>query len=244
MADEAKEAAAEQLQTTEPVTEAATPVEKEETIGEVLQVEEPKKEPKLVPEAVLLEYKKDNKELRRELKDLKTLIENGGSKKEVSSDLKAIAEEHDVDPEFLQKFAAAVKAQAESELEDKFSSKLRPLEEKEKAKEIEAKISAAYKKAIEDQPEYKDLVTKKAFESLVRDPSNANKTLSSILEESYGHLVTGKRTLETAKPGGGKEDAEVDFDRAKTDSDYFKQIMSDPHMKKKYNDNIAARLNL
>jgi len=60
--------------------------------------------------------------------------------------------------------------------------------------------------------------------------------MTQILEEAYGNAITGKRTIETTKPGGGKEPTEVDYHRAQTDSEYFKQIMDSPNLKKKYNE--------
>jgi len=59
-----------------------------DTIEETLEKMEAKDklEPRLVPQAVLLEYKNQNKELKRDIKELKGLIESGATKKEVSED--------------------------------------------------------------------------------------------------------------------------------------------------------------
>ena len=228
--------------TTETATTEAT-VEKEVTVGEALNVE-PKKEPRLVPEAALIEYKKENKELAKEIKELRKAIESGASKKEVSEDIKSIAEEYGVDEEFLGKLASTIKSQAEAEAEAKVSSKLKPLEEKEKAERMNQAFEEHFSKVIESMPEYKDIVNKEIIKVLSLDPKNANKSFAKILEEAYGHLVVGKRTIESTKPRGGAGDTEIDFNKAKSDSEYFNEILSNPELKKKYNDNLAERLRL
>lgn len=227
---------------TEAVAETKVEAKKEETVGEALSE---KKEPRMVPEAVLLEYKNANKELKKDLKELKALIESGASKKEVSTDLKAIADEHNVDAEFLQKFAEAIKAQAEKEIEEKVSSKLKPLEEKEKREKLDSIFKENYLRALEANPEYKDIANEAVIKSLSLDPSNQNKTWSQLLEMTYGHLVTGKKTMETSTARGGKDDNQkVDFDRATTDSKYFAEIMANPELKKEYNETLVQRLKL
>jgi hypothetical protein len=240
---EVKDAQEVESKETETVTEAVaeTKVEavKEETVGEVLNPE--KKEPKLVPEAVLLEYKNANKELKRDLKELKTLIESGATKKVVSTDIKAIAEEHNVDIDFLEKLASALEARAD----EKVSSKMKPLEEKERLSKINEVFEASYAKALEKMPEYKDIANKEVIKSLSLDPANQNKTWTQIIEGAYGHLIQGRKTFESSAPSGSKgDDQEVDFDKARKDSNYFNEVMASPTLKAKYNNGLAERLKL
>lgn len=230
---------------TETVTEAVVEsvatedTKKEETIGEALGTET-KKEARLVPEAALIEYKKENKELVKEIRELKKSIESGATKKEVSSDLKALAEEYGVDENFLSKLVSVTQAEAEAKL----SSKLQPLEDEKKAEKIEKIFNENFDKALEDMPEFKGIANRDVIKSLCLDPKNSNKTFAKILEESYGHLVTGKRTIESTKPRGGAGDATIDFDKAKKDTSYFTEIMSNPELKKKYNEELVKRINL
>jgi len=91
-------------------------------------------------------------------------------------------------------------------------------------------------------PEYENLVNREVIKVLSLDPKNANKTFAQLIEETYGKAITGKRTIETTKPGGGKEPTEIDFDKALKDTEYFKEIMSNPTLKKKYNDSISSRV--
>lgn len=248
MTDEVKTAPVVEAKITEPAkTEAVTEPEvkevkavKEATIGETLDTE--KKEPKLVPEAVLLEYKRQNKELAKDVKELKALVESGAPKKEVSATIKALGEEYPDSKEFIEKFYTAVKAEVETETEDKFTSKLKPLEDEKRSVKIDKIFNENYDKTLESLPEYNGVANKEVIKSLVLDPKNANKTFSKIMEEAYGHLIQGRKTLEPTKPGGGRDDAEIDFAKAQTDGDYLKTLLADPQTKKKYNDELTKRL--
>jgi hypothetical protein len=248
---EVKDAAEVQDNTTKTVTktvaevkpEGSTEVKKEETIGEVLADKKP--EPRMVPEAALLEYKNSNKELKKDLKELKDLIESGASKKEISTDLKALADEHNVDPEFLSKFAESIKAQNKKDIDDEVSARLKPLEEKDKKAKIDKIFKENYDKALEAMPEYKDIANEAVIKSLSLDPANQNKTWTQIIEEAYGHLITGKRTMESPTARGGRDDnQDVDVARASKDPSYFKEVMADPVKKAKYNAGLAERLKL
>lgn len=235
--DETKVVPAEESTTTETV-ETKTE-EKEVKISDTLDAPVVEtKEPKMVPEAVLIEVKKENKQMAKDLRDLKALVESGATKKEISSDLKEIADKHNVDADFVNEFAEAVRGKVEKEIDEKN----KPMQEKQAAQEWDAKFSEAYDKAISENPEYKDLAKKDVIKALIKsNPENLNKPWAKILEESYGHLVTGRKTLETTKPRGGVEDTSVDLSRAARDPEYFKEVMADPELRKKYNDDLAKR---
>ena len=101
-----------------------------------------------------------------------------------------------------------------------------------------------FTKTMAEMPEYEKIVNRDVIKTLALDPRNANKTFAQIIESAYGHLITGKRTLETTKPGGGKEDTTIDFNKARSNGEYFKEIMADPELKKQYNSEIEKRLKL
>jgi hypothetical protein len=177
------------------------------------------------------------------MKEVQKSIEAGASKKEVTTDLKALSEKHGVDADFLQEFAEAVRANAEKEVEEKVNSKLKPLEEKEKADKINDAFNTHYEKALKQVPEYEGIVNKEIIKALTLNPANAQKTFIQIIEEAYGHLITGKRTLDVATTRAGKNDSqEVDLDKAKKDQEYFKEVMANPVLKKKYNEKLTDRL--
>ena len=252
MTDEVKDAPTseetkqEEAGISEPEKAEVKPEAKEDTLGGIFQTDKPEKKPesKMVPEAVLLEYKKDNKELKKDIKDLRKLIEDGASNKEVSQELKDIAEEHNVDPDFLAKLARSIKAQTKAEMEDELSSKMKPIEAKAQQENIDKKFEEHFAKVLEAMPEYKDIVSKDVIKSLALNPANANKSFAKILEESYGHLLKGKKTLEPTSPRGGQGDMEIDYAKAQKDSKYFAEIMADPELKKKYNEDLHKRIKL
>lgn len=244
MAEEAKKVPVEESKDTKTV-EAKTDEgkKKEATAGEVLdgKKKEGEKEVKMVPEAVLIEYKKESKATQKELVRLQKLIEDGASKEVIDTDLKALAEEYGVDPEFARKFAAAVRKEADADADEKVKKATKPLEEKERAEKREKVFEEHYEKALAEMPEYKKIVNKAVIKKLAFDPENADKTFPEIIESAFGHLVPGKKTLEPTKPRGGKENPTVDVAKAQTDPDYFKEIMADPELKKEYNKGMAVR---
>ena len=230
-------------------TEATAEVEveaqaetKEATVGEIMEQEAVKAE--TVPLATFLELKNNNKDLARQMKDLQKQIESGASKKEVSSDLKAIAEKHNIDEDFLQDLANTIRSSAKAEVEEELESKLKPLQDKEKAEKLDKAFDSQWDKLMEAMPEYKDIANKSIIKSLAFNRDNANKTFAKILEEAYGKLVAGKQTMETSKPGSGKsDDSEIDFAKV-NNPEYFKQIMDNPNLKAKYNKDLVTRLGL
>lgn len=235
---------------TAPADGAKPEAKKEETVGEALDVTPksegtpPKKEePETVPLATFLEIKGDNKKLTKQIEDLQKTIESGASRGEVSADLQAIADEHNVDPKFLKDLEKAIRAKAKQEATEEVETKLKPLQEKERAEKINTAFNAGFSKAMESMPEYDGIVKKDVIKALSLLPENANKTFAQLIEESFGHLITGKRTIDAGSSRAGKNDTgEVDIKRAQTDPDYFKEVMANPITKKKYNDSMTDRI--
>lgn len=245
MADQPKDAPAEEDKKTDPADAKADESNKDDkkdaTVGEALksaQKTEKKEEARMVPEAVLLEYKKENKELFKELQGLKKLIEDGANKAQIAPDIKSLAEKHKVDVDFLNEFAAAVRQAAKEDIK----SEVKPIEEREQAARLETVFNENFDKTLSELPEYKSLVNKDVIRALAFDPRNANKTFAQIFEMAYGHLVTGKKTLDSTKPRGGKGDTKVDVARAQRDPEYFKEIMADPDLKRQYNEGLHDRI--
>ena len=97
---------------------------------------------------------------------------------------------------------------------------------------------------MEKMPDFKGLADPDVIKTLSLDPKNANKTLTQIVEDTYGNFLTGRRTVETTTPRGGKEPEKIDFARMTKDPSYYKEVMSDPDRKKEYNNNLHERLPL
>ena len=226
------------------ITETAETVAeiKEVTIGDALHEE--KRLPKMVPESVLIEYKKESKSVRRELDSLKKSIEEGATKTEVKQSISDLASKHNIDASFLNEFAKAMKEEAEADIEDRIASKMKPIQDKEISEKREKIFEEHFNKTLEAMPEYKNLINKDVIKSLALNPANRDKTFAQIFQDSYGHLVTGKRTLESTKPRGGAKDTTIDLQRASRDEAYLKEVLSDPQLKKVYNEGLAQRNNL
>lgn len=212
---------------------------KTETISEALGTEPetaaPIKESRMVPEAVVIELKK-------ELKALKRSIDNEASPKQVSSDIKTLADKHNIDSEFLGELVATIREDSKSDFEANLSSRLKPLEEKERSTRIDSAFETHFARALEISPEFKGVVNKDVIKTLSLDPKNSQKTFNQLIEESYGHLVQGKRTLDASGGNSRTDTSTVDLARAKTDGEYFKEVMANPALKKQYNDQLTNSL--
>jgi len=213
----------------------------EQTLGDVLGTQtEPKTELKnqtrTVPESKFLELKKEMKELKREAK--------GRSNVEISESIDDFSKKFNLPSEFTSELTALISQENKKSVEDVINSKVKPLEEKEKAKQIDKNFNEAYKKVLEEMPEYKNIASKEVIKAMALNPNNSKKKFSEILEISYGHLIRGKATMENTVNRADKFMGEIDMTKAKKDTEYFKQIMADPVSRKKYNENIEKRLNL
>lgn len=234
-----------------PAADPAKPAADSVKVGEALETTPPaaanpapeseKSQPRMVPEAVVIQLKKDMKILQKKVESGETAAS------EISDSLKDIGTKHNVDPAFLQEFAAAVRSESESEFNARLEKELEPFK-KQSAEANQAKVDKVFaehfKKTLESMPEYKGVANEEVIKALALNPKNANKTFADIFEEAYGHLVGEKRTFDGAGPGSGKDNAEIDFDRAAKDTKYFDSIMANPTLKQKYNEGIEGRLKL
>ena len=228
------------VEVTQPETTVQTEQEvtKEPTVAEQLHVEE-KKQVDMVPIARLNKEIQRKKELETRIAELEAKAsENNMSKAEITSDLKALAEEHNIDAGFLDKLAKTIKAQAEADIDEK----LRPIAERDLSEKREKAFTEHFGKALESMPEFKGVVNADVIKQMAFNPANANKTFPQLIEEAYGNSVQGKRTIETATPRGGAQPQTVDVTKARQDPEYFKQVMADPALKKQYNDSLEKRI--
>lgn len=226
--------------TPEATASVKTEPEKMETVSEALGINETpvaKEEVKVVPEAVFLEVK-------RELKALKRRLDTGEepTKKEVSASIKSIADKYSLDDEFLGELVSAVRSESKSEFEDTLAAKLGPIQERDREEKIDKAFTGAYARAIEAAPEFKGIANSSVIKALSLDPKNSNKTFNQLLEEAYGHLIEGKRTVDAPHGGNKGDNMVLDMARAKTDPKYFAEIMDNPVLKKQYNEKLPESL--
>lgn len=242
MTDEVKVASAGSENTAEAKVEAEVTKPEDTIISDVIKADlEPEKfKAKMVPEAVFLEEKRERKELAKELKDIKKLLEEGASVKEVSADVKEIAEEFGLTEQAVSKLIAKVGEQTKAEYDKEIEAKLRPIQERERSEKEQKTFDEHYQKLMDAMPEFNGIATKEAVRSLALDPRNANKTFAKILEDSFGHLVAGRQTIEKTQARGGVSDAPVDIGRMVKDMEYYKEVMANPELKKQYNESTFA----
>lgn len=213
----------------------------EKSIGEIINEPEVKEKPTVGLDK-FLEVKREKKELEKKLEELVRAKEEGATQSEVSEDLEALATEYNIDKSFLQKIAKSIESRAEKSMEERINAKLEPITKREREERVNTIFSKTFSETLESMPEYKGIANPDVIKALATNPANAKKTMSQILEEAYGNAITGRRTIERTIPGGGKEPTDVDFKRAQSDSEYFKQIMDNPNLKKKYNDKAQSEV--
>jgi len=209
----------------------------DKTIGDVLDTPKVVEKPaNVVPESAFLKEKMARKDAEKRLKELEAKIGDGATDKEVSTDIASIAKEFDIDPNFLDKFARSIRSETEKEVEDKISQKFKPLEDAKENDRIERIFSAEFNRVIGTMPEFSQVVNPNVIKTLSLLPSNQTKTLSQLIEETYGSAITGKRTIQSTTPGGGKEPQSLDYARAQTDTEYRRNVVfADPKLKAEYN---------
>ncbi len=227
------------VQTTpEPAAPApAEPAKSEPTVAEMMG----QKKVENVPIARLNKEIQRKKELEKEVQDLRDKLASGNTTEaQVSTDLKALAEEHNIDPTFLDKLAKTIKAQAESDMEEK----LRPLTERDAKDTRDKAFNEHFSKTLEAMPEFKGVVNPSVIKQMAMNPENSEKTFSQLIEEAYGNTIQGKRTMETNVPRGGGRPEGLDVARATKDSEYFKEVMANPELRRQYNEGITSRVKL
>lgn len=124
----------------------------------------------------------------------------------------------------------------------KLAERLETIEQKEKVAKMEAGFAIGLEKALQNAPEYREVVNVSVIKALAFNPANANKTYRQLLEEAYGNAITGRRTVETTTPRGGAKDTKLDRERAKNDTAYRREVLADPELRKQYNEGLTDRV--
>jgi len=234
----AKNTEAEETEISEEETEASEETPKETSAEPTIEETIGEQPDDRVPLKTFLEIKNEKKALERELKRVRSSAQQGATKSEIRADLQAIADKYDVDVDFLTELSSVIYAQAKGDAEEA----IKPVLEKEAKERVDKALTENINKALEVMPEYEGVVNKDVLKSLARLPENKNKTFQQLIEETYSKTVTGKRTMETSTPRGGKE---LVYDESRiNDPEYFSEVMASPELKKKYNDSLVDRLKL
>lgn len=222
-------------QPTEAPAEEVKEVSQQPSIADIIgEKQEEKPEPKTVPEAAFLEEKKARKALERELKSLRSQIEEGATVKEVNSSLDDIAEEFGVDKKFLSKLTSALRKDVEAEAENKVNARLKPFEEQSRAERIKSAFEQHYNAAMKELKDYDGIVNKDVIFALSLNSANASKNIPQLIEETYGNAVSGRRSIESTTPQRAAMTGDLDFERAGKDSEYLAFVMKEPKLKAQF----------
>lgn len=222
-------------------TVSSTEATKEETIADAIKDKEETKIPDSIPYNRFKEKVDENKELASRVAELeKAIQDNDMSKREVSTEVKDIAEEYGIDESVLDKLASRLQARAQQTIDEK----LAPLTARERADKQDKILTQMLDKALEANPDYSSVVNKDIIKQLALSPANANKTFSQLLSDVYGNVVSSpeRKTMETIQPGKSEVIDTVDYNRAQKDSEYFSKIKADPKLKEEYNKQMVQQL--
>ena len=214
--------------------------ETQQTIGELSEEiyneeSEEHASEKTVPEYAFVAQKKALIAAEKELKALRESMQYQESTQyEQLTGVDAIADKYNIDREFMNELKSTI----ENDLDAKYASKESA---KEKADKFNDAFSKQYNTALERGPEFQTIANPDVIKTLATLPQNKNKTVSQLLEETYGNALTGKRTIETTQPGGGKDPEPLDFAKAEKDINYFNEVMADPKKKAQYNEAMLKK---
>ena len=207
------------------------PEQKEETVSEMLGNSQTSES---VPLNKFLNEKKQRKELEKRIKELEE-----SKTKDVSEGVKSLAEKHNLDVSVVEDLVGAIRSEATAEFDDK----LKPILEKERKAKFESAFNDMYQKAIDRNPQYKDIAKKSVIKALSLDPSNANKTFSNLMEENFGHLIEKKKSFESGSQGvNSMEETSVDFEKAQQGGEYYDKVMANPKLKEEYSAKLLKLL--
>ncbi len=209
--------------------------QQEETAEQIAEKANGKQESKTVGIDKFLDEKKGRKQAEKALKELQEKIAGGdATDDELSDDIADIAKEFpEINPRFLKLMEKMAERKAEK--------KMKPITEKEKQDNFDKIVEERFNTVLDSYPEFKGIANLSVIKALVKDPSNAHKKVSQIIEDTYGGLIQGRKTIESTKPNGGKEPAMLDYDRANKDATYFDEVMNNPKLKAEYNTEMLKR---
>lgn len=176
--------------------------------------------------ADLMEFKKENRELKRMMRDeiiptmkeMQQQIKNGSlSKQEVKDELDALAEKYELEPEFVRELAGAIKSKTTKEVEDKYLSDIKEIkEDRARGKEVsrEARIKQAvvteFDRVIAENPGYAKLAKKDAVTKLILSNSEyQDMAMEDVLAEIYGDI--SEPGMDGYTPQGANHTKQVDL---------------------------------
>lgn len=173
-------------------------------------------------------------DLQAEINKLKATAMTGSKTvTEINNDLKKLADEHNVDPDFLGKLVSTVttatREEIRAELEKDYTPKIAKIEQERNMEKANVKFKELYAKTMKTMPEYDGIVNEDVIRALAFSSGNAKKTLPEIIEETYGAAVTGKKSIENAN--GSRETSTGEINLNKPSAEDWDKIENDPAAK-------------
>lgn len=178
-----------------------------------------------VPMSTFLDMKNELKELKSQIKENKT------APKDYAKGINDIIEKYDVDANFAQDFLELAKKEVRSE----FAPEIDKIKNAENKKQLDSRLSEMLTESLERNPEFKDYANKDVIKSLAQLPQNRNKTMTQILEDTYGRFAErGGKSLERSSYNQKNSD-DIDYNNLSEEEE--RDVLNDPQTAKKYAEN-------
>ncbi|MDC1191105.1 hypothetical protein N8148_02780 [Gammaproteobacteria bacterium] len=202
--------------------------EQDETMEELLgtKEEEVEKKDDSVPLAKFLE-------LKSELSEIKKAVM---SKSEKADTIEALADEYDVDIDFVSRLSKNIEAKTSKAIQDKYEPIIAKQQIEQQREKTDKMFDTVYGKAIESLPDFTNVVNKDVIKKLALDDSNSKKTVKQIIKEVYGGMVEkvdGQPHPSFEKPSTGTRNPGT-LDYSNLSNEDHKTIASDPKLKAEY----------
>jgi hypothetical protein len=190
--------------------------------------------PETVPLAKYLDGKAAHKEEVQTLQARIEELENAQPsapviKATVPEDSQSIADAIGADPEAVEMILAAAAARN--------APQLKKIAEQEKAKKADDALETLYAETVKANPEFA-VANKEIIKQLALNPRNAQKTMTQLIEETYGTVLPGKKTMETSNTG--TEEISTDF--SKLSENELDSLLSTPDGAAKYDKFLMANM--
>jgi hypothetical protein len=211
----------------------------EASLGDALGDKLAEPEKKTVGLDKYLTEKNKRKELEAELEKVKEAKDDGATKAEIQTDLQAIADEYNLDADVLAKVGEALQAKANAALDER----LEPILNDKRVAARDAKFKELYDNAIANAPEYDGVVNVEVIKQLATNSANKDKTMSQLIEGTYGHLLGSKSSIERSQ-NTRIESGKIDMKEADQNPEYFKKVLADPTLKGQYDQNVLDNIQL
>jgi uncharacterized protein YbaA (DUF1428 family) len=206
----------------------------------------------------LMEAKKEIREQREligeavdAIKELQTQLKNGTIGAGAGKDaLDEIAEEFDLKPEFVKKFAQAIENKSAASIKKEYLTDIKDIKESDK-KRIEATQVARIAKAVDVEvdrvikanSQYAKIANTDAIKKIVMaDPRNLDRSMEDIFEEVYGAAVRDTPSMDGYAGGAKNNPKTIDYQSEEGIKEVADDRVNRGEKFKTYQDDLLTRL--